>query len=124
MPYRFELSTPCHDCPLSAQCLGKDQRHRTVGVGEHHTALQARRREQQTETFQPRMKHRNAIEGTQSELVRGHGLRPAKDRGSASFTGRWEAEGGMSFGRDGSAVLWASVAAIGTGDFSMGLPRS
>jgi len=79
--YRFEFSTQCHDCPLSAQCLGKDQRHRTVGVGEHHTALQARRREQQTEAFQQRMKHRNAIEGTQSELVRGHGLRQAKYRG-------------------------------------------
>jgi hypothetical protein len=27
------------------------------------------------------MKHRNAIEGTQSELVRGHGLRQARYRG-------------------------------------------
>jgi hypothetical protein len=27
------------------------------------------------------MKHRNAIEGTQSELVRAHGLRRARDRG-------------------------------------------
>jgi hypothetical protein len=37
------------------QCLGKDQRHRTVGVGEHHTALQARRREQQTQEFKQRL---------------------------------------------------------------------
>jgi transposase len=81
--YRFEFSTHCHDCPLRFQCLGKDQRHRTVVVGEHHTALQTRRREQQTQTFQQRMKHRNAIEGTQSELVRGHGLRQAKYRGLA-----------------------------------------
>jgi IS5 family transposase len=29
------------------------------------------------------MKHRNAIEGTQSELVRGHGLRHARYRGLA-----------------------------------------
>ena len=29
------------------------------------------------------MKHRNAIEGTQSELVRGHGLRRARYRGLA-----------------------------------------
>jgi hypothetical protein len=29
------------------------------------------------------MKHRNAIEGTQSELVRGYGLRKARYRGSA-----------------------------------------
>jgi hypothetical protein len=52
-----------------------------VVVGEHHTALQSRCREQQTETFQRRMKHRNAIEGTQSELVRGHRLRQARFRG-------------------------------------------
>ena len=83
MSYRFEWSTQCHDCPLRSQCLGKDQRHRTLVVGEHHTALQARRQEQQTEAFQERMKHRNAIEGTQSELVRGHGLRRARYRGLA-----------------------------------------
>jgi hypothetical protein len=79
--FRFEWSTHCHDCPLRDKCVGKDQRHRTLVVGEHHTALQARRQEQQTEAFQQRMKHRNAIEGTQSELVRGHGLRHAKSRG-------------------------------------------
>jgi Transposase DDE domain len=81
--YRFEWGTACHDCPLQSQCLGKDQRHRTLVVGEHHTALQARRQEQQTATFQQRMKHRNAIEGTQSELVRAHGLRRARYRGLA-----------------------------------------
>lgn len=81
--YRFEFSTQCHECPLRDQCLGKDQRHRTVQVGEHHSALQARRQEQQTEGFKQRMKHRNGIEGTQSELVRGHGLRHARYRGLA-----------------------------------------
>jgi hypothetical protein len=81
--YRFEFSTQCHDCPLRERCLGKDQRHRTVVVGEHHTALQARRQEQQTDAFKQRMKHRNGIEGTQSELVRGHGLRQARYRGLA-----------------------------------------
>ena len=55
--------------------------HRTLAVGEHHTILQARRQEQQTKPFQQRMKHRNAIEGTQSELVRAHGLRRARYRG-------------------------------------------
>ena len=79
--YRFEWSTHCQDCPLRNQCLGKDQRHRTLVVGAHHSALQARRQEQRTEAFQQRMKHRNAIEGTQSELVRGHGLRRARYRG-------------------------------------------
>jgi len=81
--YRFEFSTQCHNCPLRQGCLGKDQRHRTLVVGEHHTVLQARRAEQQTHAFKQRMKHRNAIEGTQSELVRGHGLRRARYRGLA-----------------------------------------
>jgi transposase len=81
--YRFEWSTHCHDCPLRSQCLGKEQRHRTLLVGEHHTMLQARRQEQGTEAFQQRMKHRNAIEGTQSELVRAHGIRQARYRGLA-----------------------------------------
>ena len=81
--YRFEFSTHCHACPLRQQCLGKEQRHRTITVGQHHTHLQARRREQRTEAFQRRYRRRNAIEGTQSELVRGHGLRKARYRGLA-----------------------------------------
>jgi len=81
--YRFEFGTHCHDCPLRGQCLGPDQRHRTVTVGEHHTILQTRRREQRSDAFKARMKHRNAIEGTQSELVRAHGLRRARYRGLA-----------------------------------------
>ena len=79
--YRFEWSTACADCPLRVQCLGKDQRHRTLTVGQHHTLLQQRRREQRTDAFREQVKHRNAIEGTQSELVRGHGLRRARYRG-------------------------------------------
>jgi len=79
--YRFEWSTHCHDCPLRQQCLGTDQRHRTIVVGQHHTALQARRQEQQGKEFKDKAKARNAIEGTQSELVRGHGLRRARYRG-------------------------------------------
>lgn len=79
--FRLEWSTHCHDCPLRSQCLGEGQRHRTLVVGAHHSALQARRQEQKTPAFQERMRHRNAIEGTQSELVRGHGLRRARYRG-------------------------------------------
>ena len=78
--YRFEWSTNCADCPLKDQCLGQGQKHRTVVVGEHHTVLQARRREQQTKAFQTKMQQRNAVEGTQSELVRAHGLRRARYR--------------------------------------------
>jgi Transposase DDE domain len=79
--YRFEWSTHCQDCPLRSQCVGQDQRHRTLLVGEHHTALQARRQEQKTEAFQQRMNHRSGMEGTQSELVRGYGMRRARYRG-------------------------------------------
>jgi hypothetical protein len=80
--YRFEWDTAtCRGCPLRSQCLQAVPRHRTLVVGEHHTALQARRREQQTPAFRQRMKHRNGIEGTQSELVRAHGLRRARYRG-------------------------------------------
>ena len=82
--FRFEWNaSTCRDCPLRARCLGKEQNHKTLVVGEHHTALQARRMEQKTEAFQLRMRHRNAIEGTQSELVRAHGLRQARYRGLA-----------------------------------------
>lgn len=81
--FRFEWSTHCHDCPLRQRCLGKDQRHRTVVVGQYHTHLQARRLEQKTEAFKSQARLRNAIEGTQSELVRAHGLRRARYRGLA-----------------------------------------
>jgi transposase len=82
--YRFEWdSTTCGQCPLKRQCFKSDHMHRTLVVGEHHTLLQGRRLEQKTESFKERMRHRNAIEGTQSELVRAHGLRQARYRGLA-----------------------------------------
>ena len=81
--YRLEWGQDCQECPLRAQCIGPEQAHRTLVVGEHHTVLQARRKEQKTEAFVREMKHRNAIEGTQSELVRAHGLRRARYRGLA-----------------------------------------
>jgi hypothetical protein len=81
--YRFEFSTHCHGCALKEQCVAAGQKHRTLVVGEHHNHLQARRREQQRADFKERMRQRNAIEGTQSELVRAHGLRRARYRGKA-----------------------------------------
>jgi transposase len=76
--FHFEFGIHCHDCPLRRQCLGKDQRHRAITVGQYHTHLQARRREQRTEAFKAKAQRRNGIEGTQSELVRAHGLRKAR----------------------------------------------
>jgi transposase len=81
--YRFEWSTHCHECALGERCIGAGQKHRTLLVGEHHTLLQGRRREQKSNAFMERMKRRNGIEGTQSELVRAHGLRRARYRGKA-----------------------------------------
>lgn len=81
--YRFEFSTHCHGCLLREKCVAEGQKHRTIVVGEHHDRLQARRREQETPEFAQRMRQRNAIEGTQSELVRAHGLRRARYRGRA-----------------------------------------
>jgi hypothetical protein len=82
--FLFEWSSAtCEHCPLRPQCMKTEQKHRTLVVSEHHTILQGRRREQQTEPFKQRMKHRNAIEGTQSELVRAQGLRLARYRGLA-----------------------------------------
>jgi transposase len=83
--YRFEWSTHCHACALREKCVGKGQSHRTLVVGEHHTALQERRQEQKTEAFAQRMQERNAIEGTHSELVRAHGQRRARYRGQAKL---------------------------------------
>ena len=81
--FRFEWSTHCHGCALREQCVAPGQKHRTVVVGQFHSALQARRVEQQTEAFVEEIKQRNAIEGTQSELVRAHGLRRARYRSLA-----------------------------------------
>ena len=95
-------------------------------VGEHHTILQARRQEQQTAEFKARMKHRNAIEGTQSELVRAHGLRRARYRGLAKtklqnyFIGaacnvkRWLRRVGWELQQAGAALA-AEVAAVTNG---------
>lgn len=79
--YRFEWSYHCKNCPWRAQCVGPGQAHRTLVVGQYHSPLQARRQEQKTEAFKDKCRQRNAIEGTQSELVRAHGLRRARYRG-------------------------------------------
>jgi transposase len=82
--FRFEWDTAtCAACPLRLKCIKAEHKHRTLVVGESHTVLQTRRNEQKTVEFKARLKHRNAIEGTQSELVRAHGMRRARYRGLA-----------------------------------------
>ena len=82
--FRIEWSkTVCSPCPLQAQCVSAGHEHRTCLVGELYSFLQDRRREMQTDAFKLEMHRRNGIEGTQSELVRGYGLRHARYRGKA-----------------------------------------
>ena len=82
--FRIEWSKRvCAACPLQTQCVSIGQEHRTFAVGGLHSLLQDRRREMQTDAFKQEMHRRNGIEGTQSELVRGYGLRQARYRGKA-----------------------------------------
>jgi len=82
--YRFEWNNAlCGACEKRTRCLGKGQRHRTLVVGEHHDWVQARRQEQKTDAFREDMHHRNGIEGTISELVRGYGMGRCRYRGLA-----------------------------------------
>jgi hypothetical protein len=81
--YRFEFGRHCRGCPVRSACVPSAQAHRTIVVGALHDTLQQRRRDQQTPAFKRRMHQRNGIEGTLSELVRGHGLRRARYRSFA-----------------------------------------
>ncbi|MDO8802943.1 MAG: transposase [Elusimicrobiota bacterium] len=80
--YRFEWCGLCQSCAVKGDCLHKGERDRMLRVNEHHTLTQARRKLMRTEEFKKDMRHRNGIEGTQSELVRGYGLRRARYRGN------------------------------------------
>ncbi|MCZ7591502.1 MAG: transposase [Kiritimatiellae bacterium] len=80
--YRFEWNNHlCQACELRSRCLGANQRHRTLLVGQYHSHIQARRREMKTGAFKERMHKRNGVEGTISELKRGYGLRRCRYRG-------------------------------------------
>jgi transposase len=79
--YRFEWSWQCQGCQWARVCVGRGQKHRTLVVGQYHTALQRRREEMRTKAFRQQMHRRNGIEGTHSELIRSHGLRRARYRG-------------------------------------------
>lgn len=76
---RFSGSA-CSGCPLKAQCT-KNKYGRTLTLVPNFEYLQARRELMKTEDFKERMKARNGIEGTISELCRVHGARHARYRG-------------------------------------------
>ena len=50
-------------------------------VGLRHDLVEQRRKEMKQPEFSKSMHPRNGIEGTHSELVRGHGMRQTKYRG-------------------------------------------
>jgi transposase len=79
--YRIEWGKQCDGCPVQKQCTRSNSGRRTVVVGLRHDLVEKRRREMKETGFSKSMHPRNGIEGTHSELVRGHGLRRTKYRG-------------------------------------------
>ena len=82
--YFFAWATSdCQTCPLKAHCLSKKNvlKHRTLEVGVQHMVVQDRRNLCRTLEYQLRMRRRTGIEGTNSELKRGYGLRRSRYRG-------------------------------------------
>ena len=75
----------CATCPLAAQCISKNKSDafRTLQVSARHMLVQARRKLCKTAAYQARMHRRNALEGTNSELKRGYGIRRCRYRGLA-----------------------------------------
>jgi hypothetical protein len=124
--YRFEWNG-CASCALRQQCLGPNKRRRELEVGEHHGYLQERRREQKTEAFERRMHQRNGIEGTISELTRGHGMRRSRYRGlektrqqnyfigAACNVKRWLRHAVWEMGQQAKRLLGVASASVGAG---------
>jgi transposase len=79
--YGLEWGSQCDECPVQRQCTRAKNGRRILVVGLRHDLLQKRRKQMKAENFSQLMHPRNAIEGTHSELVRGHGLRQTKYRG-------------------------------------------
>lgn len=73
------LHSPSDACLARQQCA-PGKAGRTVSVNPYHELIAARRAAQQTVAFKEQMHRRAAIEGTISELVRGHGARRARYR--------------------------------------------
>jgi transposase len=79
--YRFEWASQCDRCPVQKQCTRSKSGRRTLVVGLRHDLVAQRRKEMQQAGFAKSMHPRNGIEGTHSELVRGHAMRRTKYRG-------------------------------------------
>jgi len=79
--YRIEWGHQCDSCPVQKQCTRSKSGRRTLVVGLRHDLVQRRREQMREAGFAKTMHPRNGVEGTHSELVRGHGLRRTKYRG-------------------------------------------
>jgi len=79
--YRIEWASQCDRCVVQKQCTRSTSGRRILVVGLRHDLVQKRRGEMRQADFSTKMHPRNGIEGTLSELVRGHGLRQTKYRG-------------------------------------------
>jgi len=81
--YRIEWASQCDCCPVQRQCTRSKNGRRILVVGLRHDLVEQRRKEMREAEFSKSMHPRNGIEGTLSEMVRGHGLRRTKYRGQA-----------------------------------------
>ena len=79
--YRIEWGSRCDRCPVQRQCTRSNSGRRILVVGLRHDLVEKRRKEMRQAEFSKKILPRNGIEGTLSELVRGHGLRQTKYRG-------------------------------------------
>jgi transposase len=79
--YRLEWGSQCDSCPVQKQCTRAKSGRRMLVVGLRHDLVQKRREQMRADDFSQSMHPRNGIEGTHSELVRGHGMRRTKHRG-------------------------------------------
>ena len=77
--YKIQWGSQCDTCELQPRCTTSTDKRRVLCVSLRHDLIQARRCEMLTPTFKERMKQRNAMEGTVSELVR-NGMRRTRYR--------------------------------------------
>lgn len=80
---RFSGQT-CAGCAAFGRCTSSAQ-GRSLSLSPYRKVVQERRAVAQTQGYQEKMHLRAGIEGTISELVRGHGLRSARYRGLAKL---------------------------------------
>ena len=77
---QIRFGSVCRDCAMQYNCTW-NKNGRMLRISRHHNLMKQRRAESMTESFREAMKRRPPIEGTISEMVRGHGLRRSRYKG-------------------------------------------